>query len=512
MRSRELVEVVARCVRALRDSPLEPLLAEALEIEHGRSPRAGGRGAPWSRQRRDRQVRAALEAGVRSGAGDTARQRAVERVVRAYAAEIRDRFDPRVHALAAFLGRRTFNWMSHAAAGDRVRPWRLPDRLGSRIAITGATAELRELAARATVLLVPTHQSHNDTLLFGYALDRLGLPGFAWAAGLNLFPNAWVGAALRRAGAFTVDRTRPGRLYRSVLEHYVARLLESGRHTLVFAGGGRSRSGAIESRVRLGLLRAGLRAQRALRRSGGGPAGVFAVPVTVSYHYVLEAPWLIDQHLVGLGVDVPARRTGPTFADALRGYWRFFGHEDGATIRIGAPHDLGDWLGDASATAAPDRAAVAALGQRIVDDFHANATVLGSQLVARALFERLRLHHPGSLARLLALPPAARGVAQAELVDAANRLRACVTEAAGRGALKLGNALEGEDWIDRGLARLRELHGSALLEVAADHVQVRDLPLLYYYRNRLSGFGLALPGAPAPPPARGEPDAGGFLP
>jgi glycerol-3-phosphate O-acyltransferase len=487
-----------RSLTELSARPLADVLADALEVEQQRAKAAAP--APRARRARDQRVLESLASGFAPGATTAARERVLREVVEAYTAEIASRFDPRVYRAVAATGTRVFNWMAHAASGRGVRPWGLADLLPTRVAIEGSVQALQECVRQGTVVLAPTHQTHNDVPLFVHVLRRLGLPAFAWAAGLNLFRNPVLGAFLLRAGAYTVDRSRPSALYRSALEHYAARLLEAGRHTIVFPGGERSRSGAIEPRVRIGLLRAASRAQRAMRTRGQPHAAVHVIPVTVSWQYVLEAPWLVDEHLARCGVAVPRREAGPTWRQELRTSWRFFGHEDGATLRIGDPLDAA--LGPAE------------LSRRLADAYYQNATALPSQVAARALFERVRRRHPEhDLSGLLALPPSQWQVSRREVLEEADALRQRLRALAGAGALHLATPLRDEAadaWLDLGLARLAELHGPVLVEASAAAIATRDLRLLYYYRNRLAGFGLAS-GAPVERRARGEAGEGGFL-
>ena len=153
--------------------------------------------------------------------------------------------------------------------------------------------------------------------------------------------------------------------------------------------------------------------------------------------------------------------------------------------------------------------------RRLTDAYYENATAVPSQVAARAVFERVRRRHPDcDLSGLLSLPPAQWQVSRHEVLEEADVLRQRLRALADAGALHLATPLRDEPaaaWFDRGLARLAELHGPALVvEASAALVATRDPRLLYYYRNRLAGFGLAA-GAQRERPARGEADAGGFL-
>ena len=98
-----------------------------------------------------------------------------------------------------------------------------------------------------------------DSLVLGYAIYRLGLPPVIYGAGLNLFSNPLVGFFMHNLGAYTVDRRKRDPLYKRVLKEYATMTLELGYDNLFFPGGTRSRSGAIERYLKLGLAGVGVR-------------------------------------------------------------------------------------------------------------------------------------------------------------------------------------------------------------------------------------------------------------
>lgn len=93
----------------------------------------------------------------------------------------------------------------------------------------------REAAARGTVVLAPTHQSHMDSIVLGYALYRMGLPPFTYGAGLNLFGNPLLSFFLRHLGACRIDRRKKNALYKAVLKEYAAVSIEYGDDGLTSA-------------------------------------------------------------------------------------------------------------------------------------------------------------------------------------------------------------------------------------------------------------------------------------
>ena len=102
---------------------------------------------------------------------------------------------------------------------------------------------------------------------------------------------------MRNLGAYKVDRKKTATVYKDVLKEYATCSLEMGYHNLFFPGGTRSRSGAVERHLKLGLLGCAVRAYVGRPRAGRPRPEIYLVPVTMNYELVLEAETLIDDHL-----------------------------------------------------------------------------------------------------------------------------------------------------------------------------------------------------------------------
>jgi glycerol-3-phosphate O-acyltransferase len=100
-------------------------------------------------------------------------------------------------------------------------------------------------------------------------------------------------------GAYKVDRRKKNLIYLESLRTYSSIALRYGCHSLFFPGGTRSRSGKIETRLKLGLLGTALEAQRInyQKHERGRHNKIFVVPVVTNYNFVLEAPSLIRSYL-----------------------------------------------------------------------------------------------------------------------------------------------------------------------------------------------------------------------
>ena len=214
--------------------------------------------------------------------------------------------------------------------------------LESRVRIVGEVEHLRRLSEKGTILMVPTHQSNLDSVLIGYVIYAMQLPPFAYGAGLNLFSNPLLSFFMNNLGAYTVDRKKNNPIYKQVLKNYSACILREGVHSIFFPGGGRTRSGAIESKLKLGLLGTALEAQIEKIRIGAEKPNVYVVPMVMSYHFVLEASSLIEDFLAESGkhrfIISDDEFWQPT--KVFNFFWKLFASQSGVVVRIGQPMDV----------------------------------------------------------------------------------------------------------------------------------------------------------------------------
>ncbi len=279
-------EVVARVCSQVKD-PLF-LLNDAAYHETRRLGSHGG-GAELAEWR-------AL-AGALGRMTEAEQRRKLEELVRKYAWDVAGNFDPRVYkfaskAAAPLIGvllspRQTLRGLHHSL--DLTS-------LDGRIDVQGPREHVRKLSRIGTVIHVPTHLSNLDSVVFGFALERSGLPPATYGAGKNLFTNPVLSFFMHNLGAYRVDRQLKHALYKDVLKAYSCVLIERGYHSLFFPGGTRSRSGGVERKLKLGLAGTGIEAfTRSTVRGKTQP--VFFVPSTINYLLTLEAETLIDDFL-----------------------------------------------------------------------------------------------------------------------------------------------------------------------------------------------------------------------
>jgi glycerol-3-phosphate O-acyltransferase len=509
-----VVQRVTARVLAQAEAPLGPrldqVIAETVHAEQSRLERserdhrgrADARFTDWlSRQLADR---------------DPAMERAlVHRIVDRYTREISGHFDPSVYALATRVVPAALSALLHGLTLTHPLVFDVADR----IRIDGESEMLRALTRIGTVILAPTHVSNLDSVVFGSVIHQLGLPPFAYGAGLNLFSNVLIGFFMRHLGAYTVDRQKTDPLYRLALKEYTTVLLERGQHNLFFPGGTRSRSGAIESHLKKGLLGTAPVAFRHALASGAPRPRIFVFPCTVTYPLVLEADTLIDDYLRAKGgahhADVKddfdrARR----WVAFLRGLLEL---DERVFVRISWPLD---WLGnrvDAQGTsresdglavdpvryllaggriaedAARDASYTRALESRLLAAYRRDNTALPTSIAAFALFERLRRsrEEPDVFRFVLGMDPGA-GVPVHDVLHDIARLLEEIAGLEMRGEIRTANDLPRDPRrvLEQALGTFTRYHRVPVMDRRGDRVVASDPRLLFYYRNRLEGYGL----------------------
>ncbi|MBI3534458.1 MAG: 1-acyl-sn-glycerol-3-phosphate acyltransferase, partial [Deltaproteobacteria bacterium] len=361
----------------------------------------------------------------------------LQTVLNHYAGEIGGHFDPLIYKVATHAVPWGFNWLLHAASVRRFLPWGIQEELKKKIHIHGEVQCLQKLSQKGTILLVPTHQSNLDSLLIGYIIYLMGLPPFAYGAGLNLFSNPVLGFFMSRLGTYTVDRQKTNLIYKQILKNYSAQILRESIHSVFFPGGGRSRSGSIENKLKLGLLGTGLQAELQNWIEGKTNPRIFIFPMVTSYHFVLEASSLIEDYLAESGKHrfiIMDDESWQSFK-ILSFFWKFFSSQSAITVRIGKPLDVfGNFVNDEGYATGPngvtidpkkwlttfgklktetqrDQEYTRELGEKLAERFHYENTVLSSHLVAFVMFEVLRKKYRDlDLYRFLRLTPPQRTV------------------------------------------------------------------------------------------------------
>ncbi len=222
----------------------------------------------------------------------------LEKMIHRYAEEIVGNFRPKTFKFArkflTWLFKRIYNRISLRRI---YRLWGSTDSLLEKFTITGPSDKIRTLFNKGVVVFVPTHFSNLDSILLGYQVDFITkIPAFLYGAGLNLYNTEIIGYFMNRLGTYRVDRRKKNLIYIETLKSMNTLSMIQGVNNLFFPGGTRSRSGAIEDKIKLGLLNSTVEAQRYIV-DHGLDRKVFIVPVVTRFPFVLDANQLISDHL-----------------------------------------------------------------------------------------------------------------------------------------------------------------------------------------------------------------------
>lgn len=394
--------------------------------------------------------------------------------------------------------------------------------LQDKIQITGETDQIRDLATKGTIIMVPTHFSNLDSILIGWIISVLGLPPFIYGAGLNLFNISIFAYFMNALGAYKVDRRKKNLLYLETLKTYSKEAIQFGCHSLFFPGGTRSRSGMIESRLKLGLLSTAIEAQRANYQSGITDISrkIFIVPVTINYHFVLEAPSLIREHLSITGQE-RYYKENDEFSNSYKiskFLIKFFTKGSDISVSIGKAMDvLGNYVdqdgrtidkngrlidtkdyfiseGKVTVDLQREEEYTNMLGKRIVEEFHKINRVFSSHLVSFTAFEIIKKENPKlDLFELLRLPEEDLLIPSEEFKQVCQMVLDAIFDLESKNLIKMAHHLNRdiEEIIQHGLENVGMYHANRpLVKDFENNITTQDVSLLYFYHNRLTGYGL----------------------
>ena len=445
----------------------------------------------------------------------------LRKVVHRYANEIAGNFNPSSYRFARSIIK---FWFARLLNGARVRKFgaffRNKYTLRDKIHIVGKVKQLRQLASKGTVIIVPTHSSNIDSILIGWVIHSLGLPAFIYGAGLNLFNIKIFAYFMNSLGAYKVDRRKKNVHYLETLKMYSNLAIQKGAHSLFFPGGTRSRSGLIEKSLKLGLLSTAVEAQRHIyQHELENPRKIFVVPVTLNYHFVLEAPDLIEEYLQSKGQDryFPEKEKYGSM-ELLKFVYKFATKGSSISVSIGKGLDvLGNYVdnegnsvdhhgkpvnardyfvsnGAITEDAQREGEYTRILAAKIVSEYHKIHRVFGSHLAAFVAFVLFQRMHPSlDLFGLLRLPEEELEIPYETFRETFKKVRKEIYQLKEKNKINYASHLKGEldEVIKRGIENVGIFHlKRPLLRNKAGNIVTQDLNVLYYYHNRLVGYDL----------------------
>lgn len=393
-------------------------------------------------------------------------------------------------------------------------------RLVQKLIVKGNIEHVRNLAQKGTLIIVPTHFSNLDSILIGYALDTIiGLPAFSYGAGLNLYNTGYTAYFMNRLGAYRVDRRKKNKIYLETLKSMSNLSIQKGTNSIFFPGGTRSRSGAIENKLKMGLLGTVVEAQRALLQKNN-ETKIYIVPLILSYHFVLDGQSLIDQYLKQQGKSKYFKE-GKDYSGIfgiVRFIWKILSEGNEITLSFGEPMDvignpvnqegiskdkynnkidLADYFksnGIINTDLQRETEYTGLLAESIIKRFHADNIVLSSHLIAFAAFEMLCNENPSlDLFGILRLPTDDYIFDYDYLIATVGQLKKTLIIYEEKSKLILSPEIKEEigELIEDGIKHLGTFHiRKPLKKNKIGQIISENFYLLYFYHNRLTGYGL----------------------
>ena len=507
---------------------MEELIAEALYQERIRMSEEPWKVDPKDEKKFWKQVKYDLvTAGQNLGESNSdpaAMETLLHRIIHRYTHEISSNFKPGSYHFAKRVLPFLFSTLLNASAGKTILAMIYHNlHLQDKIHLRGEIELLRTLAPKTTVVLVPTHFSNVDSILIGWGLHALGLPAFIYGAGLNLYNNRILGYFMQRLGAYKVDRRKRNPIYQQCLRSYSLHALQEGVHSLFFPGGTRSRSGAIEDRLKLGLMGTAIEAQKlnVMQAPTHQRGKIVVVPLVMSYHFVLEARSLINQYLKRTGKEqyYLLNDEFASYRKFLKFTWTSLSRSSEIVLAFGKPMDIfGNFVdengesfdergnrvevreyfttrGEVIHDAQRDQEYTRMLGGKIVERYRVENRVFSSHLVAYVAFELLKKKFQKlDLYGLLRLPEDDRMLPYQEFLQGVERVYRHLKEMEQCNQLHLAEHMVGDipQLIGHGIKNLGIYHSKQpLKQINEDTLTTENMNLLYFYHNRLEGYDLS---------------------
>jgi len=388
-----------------------------------------------------------------------------------------------------------------------------------RLKVYGPIEKIRDLALDGTLVILPTHSSNLDSVLIGYTVDlKAGLPLMTYGAGLNLYNFGPAAYFMNRLGAYRVDRRKKNAIYLATLGTVSRLAIEKGTNSSFFPGGTRSRTGELEQKLKLGLLNTVIEAQRNLLERGSQEK-IYVVPMVVSYHFVLEAKSLIEDHLKKTGKEryVKSYNELTSVRSWIKFLYQFISKSSEVTISFGEPLDVMGNFVDEAGESRDDRGQIIQLKDYFVSDnailansqresvytkrlagiiaerYKAENIILSSHLVSYVAFRILAKANSNlDIFGVLSLNDDEYYFIFEPFVAQTALVIEHLTQMAIRGELKLPEIFSTsvENIVTEGLKRLGTYHTKLpLARKKGGDIYSQDFRLLYFYHNRLATYG-----------------------
>jgi glycerol-3-phosphate O-acyltransferase len=300
---------------------------------------------------------------------------------------------------------------------------------------------------------------------------------------------------------------------------YSRTAIDHGVHSLFFPGGTRSRFGGIEKKLKLGLLGTALDVQREnCRKNPENPRNIYILPAVINYHFVLEAPSLISQELSHSGKElyyIENDGVSNTYK-LIKFIIKFFTVSSDMMVSYGYPTDVFGNLVNENGESVDKNGKVIHLKDyfsfneefRIDEQRDAQYTqelseivrkqyfkinvAFTSHVVSFVAFEIIRKRYSLNIYELLRIPEEDILINYDFFKEKVALLITVIKEKNIAGDIDIADEFDWktDDFIEHGLENLGLYHEKLPLKFnERGNIITQDLTLLYYYRNRLEGYG-----------------------
>ncbi|MFN9319101.1 MAG: 1-acyl-sn-glycerol-3-phosphate acyltransferase [Chitinophagales bacterium] len=444
----------------------------------------------------------------------------LKKILYRYAYEIVANFKPRIFDLAQrFLPRILFLFLNSKLNSPFKFLFRKMNSFYEKFVITGDFDLIRNLSKKGTIVVVPTHFSNTDSPLVGWTLNSIGLEPVTYGAGINLVGTQPLSFMLNNLGAYKLDRRRKNALYLELLKSYSQMAIERDTPSLFFPGGTRSRSGAIESKLKLGLLSTAVEAQQ--ENFIHHRKKIFVLPIVINYQYNIESSSLINQYLVEVGKEkyVSDSFEYSTTYKIVRFIKHLFNADTGVVISFGKPLDvIGNEVNENGESIAPNGKHfdikgyfeienkivrdeqrnyeyTKILGDKIVKSYFKYNTVMTSPLIAFSYFLLLKRRHKHlSLFEIMLLPKEDRIIKRERILEVISLLKVRLMELCQEDKVNISDFIlenSAEAILVNGIDSISLFNSKKVVYADSDgNINSQDVKLAYFYHNRLIGYNL----------------------
>ncbi|HMG14090.1 MAG TPA: hypothetical protein VK590_01515, partial [Saprospiraceae bacterium] len=317
-----------------------------------------------------------------------------------------------------------------------------------------------------------------------------------------------------------VDRRKKNPIYLDTLVNMSSISVEDGTNTIFFPGGTRSRDGAIETKLKLGLLGSVIDAQRVCLEKENNNK-IFIVPLVVSYETVLEAGILIEQSLRKAGKEKYSSQINRqyTFKSVMRFAYKLYKRRSDVYFSFGEPIDVlantidvegksydkygkeidiksyFQFQGNITEDEQRESEYTKILGKSIAEIFLNDNIILPGHFIAFTAVELLKAqHNTETIYPILKIPKSEWTIPYDQFVNCCIEVREQLKQSADLNMFKLSEEFDSEinKLIQYGMRSLGTYHTIKPLEYESKEkeLKINDLPVVYFYRNRLNNYDL----------------------